>query len=281
MAEKKARAKAKQAKKKPAKSARKGAARKQPKKRAAASVSAVVEAPFTEQRSPDVPAVDANRDRELDDGALATRIATAVLAVLATQQSGHSQPGSQPTLDSIQQQLAEIVSLLRQSAHAPATPGAPAPHQPVAAALASGDSIINARRQEIWRAELNQQKPLRLPRPTVVGRAVLEAELAQDPGQGPPPARDVFRRIQANGDHHLSQTMTRRIASAGPAAASALRKQYKSRCQRLIGARVMEKAGTQYGLTRHGERIFSGWPDWGVADDDADCCGVLSTRTPQ
>lgn len=261
MAKKKATAKAERAKKKAAK------------KKVASAVA--VEA------AAEVPAADASRDRELNEGAWVTRIAAAVVAGLAAQQNGNSQPGSQPTLDSIQQQLTEIVSLLRQSAHAPAARGVPAPQQPGAAAHASADSIINARRQEIWRAELNQQKPLRLPRPTVVGRAVLEAELAQDPGQGPPPARDIFRRIQANGAHHLSQTMTRQIASAGPAAASALRKQYKTRCQRLIGARLMEKAGTQHGLTRHGERIFSGWPDWEVADDDADCCGVLGTGTPQ
>jgi hypothetical protein len=281
MAKKKARAKAKQAKKKPAKSARKGAARKQPKKRAAASVSAVVEIPVAEEpvaepSSPDVRAVEANRDRELDEGALATRIATAVLAGLAEQREGNSLSA----LDSINQRLTAIENRLLGSVQVPAVArtGSQQPTNP--AAVVADDLVLNARRQEIWRAELNQQKPLRLPRPTVVGRAMrdLEPERMENPSSFS--ARRVFQLIRDHGAHHLDKTVADLIDAKGNTASSSRSGLFETRFKRLQGHLLAEVKNDEWILTRHGARVFRGWPDWGVADDDVECEGVLQNVTP-
>jgi hypothetical protein len=264
MAKKKAKAKAKQAKKKPAKNARKGPAE----KKTASAVALEI--------APEVPAADARRDMELDEGALASRIVTAVLAGLAAKEDGSSQSGSQPILGSIQGQLTAIESLLRDTSRAPA------PHQPVAAVHASADSIINARREEIWRAELNQQKPLRLPRPTVVGRAMreLEPERLEDP-RSFSASRRVFQWIRERGGHHLGKTVADLIEAKGKTASSSRVGLFETRFKRLQGHSLAEVKNDEWILTLHGARVFTDWPDWKVSDDDVECDGLLARVAPR
>ena len=269
MAKKKAKSKAKQAKKKPAKNARKGPAEKKTASAAALEI------------APEVPAADARRDMELDEGALASRIVTAVLAGLAAKEDGSSQSGSQPILGSIQGQLTAIESLLRDTSRAPAASGAPAPQQPGAAVEVSAQVILNIRREEIWRAELNQQKPLRLPRPTVMGRAMRELEPERLKNPHSFSARRVFQWIRDHGDHHLSVRITQLIGRKGKQASSSISKQWDSRCRRLDRHKLIEVLDDSKHLSGRGHQIFSGWPDWAVADGDADCCGGLGTVTPQ
>lgn len=266
MAKKKARPEAKQAKKKPGKPARKGPTNKPRKKTRAkklVSRAAGVEA-AAESQSPKASNEDVSRNWELQEGALATRVAALVMQELAA-------------LGYVLQRLPTSENALVDSIQAPVAPGdSPAP-EPERVAGAAERAALAARRQELWRAELNQQKPLRLPRPMILGRAVLVLELEQQGDHGTPPARQVFKRIQTNGAHHLSQTIVRLVARRGSGSGSALRKQFKTRCERLRNALVMEKAGSTYRLTPRGRKVFDGWPEWGVADSDNSCEGFMTS----
>jgi hypothetical protein len=271
MAKKKATSEAKRAKKKAAK--KKAAARE--------AASAVFEAPNAERpvaepRSPEAHVVEVSRDQELLQGAMATRIAALVSEQLEAQWEGHSLSA----LDSITQRLTAMENRLLGSVQVPAVArtGSQQPTNP--AAVVADELVLNARRQEIWRAELNQQKPLRLPRPTIVGRAMRELERERQANPRVFSARRVFQWVRDHGAHHLDRTVADLIEAKGRTASSSRSGLFETRFKRLQGHLLAEVKNDEWILTRHGARVFTGWPDWGVADDDVECEGVLQNVTP-
>lgn len=272
MAKKKSTAKAKQAKKKPAKM--KAAARE--------AASAVFEAPnagrpVAEPSSPEAHVVEVSRDQELLQGAMATRIAAEVLAGLQAEMERNSRTAFQSVLDSFNERLTEMGNRFVEDLRVLATKDDATPGEPERLSAATAEAIVSARRETTWLAELNQQRPLRLPRPTIVGRAIRELESRS---RSVPTAREVFLHIQESGGHHLSQTITRLLTRSGSRPASTLRKHFKTRCSRLVRARLAKPLGRGYRLMAIGKSLFKAWPDWGVADDDAECDGRLQNVTP-
>jgi hypothetical protein len=272
MAKKKATSEAKRAKKKAAK--KKAAARE--------AASAVFEAPNAERpvaepSGPDVPAAEASRDQELHEGALATRITAEVLAGLQAEMERNIRTAFQSVLDSITPRLTAMENRFIEAPRVLATKDDAATGEPERLSAATAEAIVSARRETTWLAELNQQSPLRLPRPTIIGRAIGELESRS---RAVPTAREVFLHIQERGVHHLPRTITRLLARSGSRPASTLRKHFKTRCSRLVNARLAKPLERGYRLMAIGKSLFKAWPDWGVADDDAECDGRLQNVTP-
>jgi hypothetical protein len=141
--------------------------------------------------------------------------------------------------------------------------------------------ILNARRDEIWCAETNQKDPLRLPRPTILGRAIRDAARRHDRSDISQTKRGIFALIKACGLHHLSNRISQLVETKGKRAASRLDKLYTVRCRRLVKPKIAAESDGGFQLTRYGRRLFNGWPDWDVADDDEECLGRLELAEPR
>jgi len=215
-------------------------------------------------------------DRELRQGVDFARLITQAVSEAMRPVN----EGLQAAVNVIGQRIASIENQL--IAQTPVAAPSPSPPPLAEQARQVTDSLIlNARREEIWRAETNQKGPLRLPRPTILGRAIRDAAIPGLLAEIAASKRGIFLLIKQRGPHHLPENVAQLIDRKGKTAASRIDKLFKARYQRLVKALLAEVDIQGFTLTRHGSKLFTNWPDWEVTDDDEDCEGVLALAAPR
>lgn len=213
-------------------------------------------------------------DRELQNGVETMRLVTqAVSAAMGPVVEG--QASLRGVVEGLLREIADIKNRLP-----PQEPAAGSGiSQAALAGFASADMLVNSRRRAMWRAETNQRQPLRLPRPTIIGRALREIAVQRGKGGLKPTKRDVFEMIRDCGPHHLSPEVTAATNRRSSTTSSHLRTLLDSRYMRLVDVELAEPKGDGYRLRDLGMRVFNGWPDWDVADDDKQCEGFSMQDT--
>lgn len=290
MAKKKATAKAKQAKKKPAKPARKGPARKPPKKPAknqaakkkvasAVALEAVPQATAATEPG----AAETQQDGALEHGAAVIRMfgqLAETLGIILEKQTASETRGNelQQVLSDLARRLGVVESRVLEAAQPHAAPSPPATH--LTSAPPGRLATIQGWREQIWIEECAQSHPLRLPRATVVGRALFELVATHEAAS--PTAKDVFATIQGEGRHHLDGSLVRALEvhetggkDQRADANSKLSKRFNERCEWLAREKVARVRDRNKWLSDRGRDAFDGWPEWGVRDDDGwECYGI-------
>lgn len=165
--------------------------------------------------------------------------------------------------------------------------------------LGSATAAENAPRQVLrmeqamlWSWETAREGPssLRLPRPSIIGRALFDLQQAEvDTYEGSVPA-EIYITISENGRHHLSETAYDRVAryQAGETRAMSakinehLEPRFEALSDRSRGRYYAEIAGNRRSLTTKGSQVFSDWPDWSARDEDVsgDGPGTSSPAPP-
>lgn len=297
MAKKKAKSKAKQAKKKPAKPARKGPARKPPKKPAknqaakkkvasAVALEAVPQATSATEPA----AAGTQRDGSLEHGAAVIRmfgqLAETLSIILEKQTASETRENElQQVLSGLARRLGVVESRVLEAAQPHAAPSPPATH--LTSAPPGRLATIQGWREQIWIEECAQSHPLRLPRATVVGRALFELVATQEAAS--PTAKDVFATIQGEGRHHLDGSLVRALEvhetggkDQRADANSKLSKRFNERCEWLAREKVARVRDRNKWLSDRGRDAFDGWPEWGVRDDDGwECYGIAQYATSE
>lgn len=146
--------------------------------------------------------------------------------------------------------------------------------------------IIIERRTSLW--HLERREPERkdsinhLPRPSLIGRTLYDlGAFSEHQGQHP---GQVFTSLLKKGKHHLSPKIIdylsryeRPDGTKDPAISADLGDQFTPRIGPLIQIGYAAKGSKGHYLTEKGRRLFEGWPDYEVSDDDIECLGELKS----
>jgi hypothetical protein len=159
--------------------------------------------------------------------------------------------------------------LLRATLTRPALPSA---GEPVAR------QVLEVERSMLWTWEAGREGPkaLRLPRPSIIGRALFDLQQAAATAYAGSSPAEIYTTISANGRHHLSDVARDRVDryAAGETRAMAgkinehLEPRFEALSNRSRGRYYAENVGDRRSLTTQGERIFVNWPNWDARDDD-------------
>ena len=135
--------------------------------------------------------------------------------------------------------------------------------------------VLQVERSWLWSLET-----LRLPRPSIIGRALYdlqhEAESdAESVYEGSKPA-DIYITILARGPHHLSETASRYVTryEAGETSDMAgkigihFEMRFEVLTPRIAGRILAGRSGQLRCLRGHGNNFFAKWPHWDARDDD-------------
>ncbi|MEI7863459.1 MAG: hypothetical protein WCJ21_12540 [Planctomycetota bacterium] len=137
--------------------------------------------------------------------------------------------------------------------------------------------VLQMERSMLWTWETTRDsKSSRLPRPSIIGRAL--SDLQQSEGttyDGSSPA-DIYITILVSGRHHLSDVAVRRVeryqAGATRAMSGKINEHLEPRFDALSirrdGRNYAENVGDRRSLTARGCRVFENWPHWDARDDD-------------
>lgn len=149
--------------------------------------------------------------------------------------------------------------------------------------------LIQGWREQSWSYEDELPQEDRLPRPTLVGRALFDL-VATHAGEKPE-LIEIFGAFERGGQHHLSEKIVRLMAqnrTLGPenkdlrgSASSALSKAFNRRYKLLCRGKLADSGRGSRFLLDRGRDVFDGWPDWSVQDDAPwDCFGRVQTEAP-
>ena len=154
------------------------------------------------------------------------------------------------------------------------------PHstRPAAAAEDARKQVLQMERSMLWKFEIGRLGPraLRLPRPSIIGRALYDDEKARGKDYTGSTPAEIYGTISINGRHHLSKPaqkyVDRHEAGETRKMSSKLNLHIKPRfgvlADRTRGRYYAESARDGLHLTKYGLRLFADWPDWSVSDDD-------------
>ena len=156
-----------------------------------------------------------------------------------------------------------------------------------ASAAEPARQVLQVERSWLWSMEA-----LRLPRPSIIGRALydLQHEAESDAAsvyEGSKPA-DIYIKISVKGGHHLSETsskyVTRYIAGETSDMSGAigrhLEPRFKVLTPRIAGRILTGRSGELRCLTGHGNNFFANWPHWDARDDDLTGDGPSPSGSP-
>lgn len=244
--------------------------------------------------------VDAHQDdnRAILNGAELQRIVTQVVADVLAAQSEEVNADRQhmgrieAALTGLDHRIAALSRRLSEISSAPPTApeAAPAVNAPTPRLVSdTRGSLVRGWRQSLWISETNQSKPLPMPRPTIVGRALSDLG-ATSRNCDEVTTLQAIRQIHASGQHHLDQNALWNLESATSSektkrnrATSGLSKLFKSRFKQLKKSQLADDEADRRWLTSLGRDVFNGWPGWQVEHDDEECEGDerLARRRPE
>jgi hypothetical protein len=151
------------------------------------------------------------------------------------------------------------------------------PADPASAAEPVPRQVLQMERSMLWSFEAGREGPkaLRLPRPSIIGRALYDLQREAAGYEGSTPA-DIYQMISARGPHHLSETaqkyVTRYRAGETSNVSGKMGIHLKPRFEALAKPTdrrpYAEQTGERRYLTGHGITIFSNWPHWDARDED-------------
>lgn len=127
-----------------------------------------------------------------------------------------------------------------------------------------------------WETAREGLTSLRLPRPSIIGRALYDLQqAAATTYEGSVPA-EIYITISDNGPHHLSNTASnhvRRYRVGETRAMSGkinehLEPRFEALSDRNRGRYYAESAGDRRSLTVRGSQVFANWPHWSARDED-------------
>jgi len=163
------------------------------------------------------------------------------------------------------------------------------------AATADGNvprQVLRMEQEMLWSWETAREGllSLRLPRPSIIGRALYDLQQAATTTyEGSFPA-EIYIKISVNGRHHLSDTACDRVDryQAGETRAMSgkinehLEPRFEALSDRSRGRYYAESAGNRRSLTVRGSQVFADWPHWSARDDDltGDGPGTSSPTPP-
>ena len=170
---------------------------------------------------------------------------------------------------SVARESQEQTRLLRNALARPAGPASAAELVPW--------QVLQMERSMLWSYEAGSDgnKPLRLPRPSIIGRALYDLQMAAATYQGSSPA-EIYITISVNGRHHLSEVARGRVDryQAGETRAMSgkinehLGPRFDALSNRRDGRNYAENIRNRRNLTKRGSRVFANWPHWDARDDD-------------
>lgn len=166
------------------------------------------------------------------------------------------------------------------------------PADPASAAEPVSRQVLRMEQAMLWSWETAREglSSLRLPRPSIIGRALFDLQQAEvDTYEGSVPAK-IYITISENGRHHLSETASNRVARylAGETRAMSgkinehLEPRFEALSDRSKGRYYAEIAGERRSLTARGSQVFANWPDWSARDEDVsgDGRGISGSAPP-
>ena len=144
-----------------------------------------------------------------------------------------------------------------------------------ASAAEPARQVLQVERSWLWSTEA-----LRLPRPSIIGRALYDLQHdaesdAESVYEGSKPA-DIYITILARGPHHLSETASRYVTryEAGETSDMAgkigihIEPRFKVLTPRIAGRILAGRSGQLRWLRGHGNNFFANWPHWDARDGD-------------
>jgi hypothetical protein len=178
------------------------------------------------------------------------------------------------TVDAFGQRIASIERRLPSGEPSQAPPAqTPAAATPTTRARLA---VIQGWREQLWYTECGERARMKLPRPTIIGRALYDLSAMKRDHDVTVP--DVFKEIAKTGPHHLASScqLDLDLLASGSKkdrkdASSRLTKRYLDRFEWLERQRLAESEKPD-GLWRRwlsdrGRHVFDAWPDWEVSDE--------------
>ena len=163
------------------------------------------------------------------------------------------------------------------------------PADPASAAEPVPRQVLQMERAMLWTWEAAREGPqaLRLPRPSIIGRALYDLQMAAATYQGSSPA-EIYITISVNGRHHLSEVARGRVDryQAGETRAMSgkinehLGPRFDALSNRRDGRNYAENIRNRRSLTKRGSRVFANWPNWDALDDDLTGYGPSPSGSP-
>ena len=164
------------------------------------------------------------------------------------------------------------------------------PSGPTPAAEEVPRQVLEMERAMLWSLEvgLDGNQARRLPRPSIIGRALYDLRQEMSTGyEGSTPA-DIYLKISAQGPHHLSPTATNYVTryAAGDTSAMSgkiglhLEPRFKVLSDPSRSLHYADSYRQSRDLTRRGCRLFQGWPNWEARDDDPTGDGPSPSGSP-
>ena len=156
-----------------------------------------------------------------------------------------------------------------------------------ASAAEPARQVLQVERSWLWSTEA-----LRLPRPSIIGRALYDLQHdaesdAESVYEGSKPA-DIYITILAKGPHHLSETASRYVTryEAGETSDMAgkigihFEMRFEVLTKRTAGRILAGRSGQLRWLRGHGNNFFANWPHWDARDDDLTGDGPSPSGSP-
>ena len=164
------------------------------------------------------------------------------------------------------------------------------PADPASAAEPVPRQVLQMERAMLWTWEAAREGPqaLRLPRPSIIGRALYDLQhVAAAPYEGSYPA-EIYITISVSGRHHLSAVAGRFVDAynRGKKRAMAakinehLEPRFEALSNRSRGRYYADNAGDRRSLTTRGCSVFANWPRWDARDDDLTGYGPSPSGSP-
>ena len=164
------------------------------------------------------------------------------------------------------------------------------PADPASASEPVPRQVLQMERSMLWSFEAGSvgNKPLRLPRPSIIGRALYDLQqVAAASYKGSSPA-EIYITISVNGRHHLSEVARGRVdryqAGKKRAMSGKINEHLGPRFDALSnlrdGRNYAENFGNLRSLTARGSRVFANWPHWDARDDDLTGDGPSPSGSP-
>ena len=163
------------------------------------------------------------------------------------------------------------------------------PAYPASAAESVPRQVLQMERSMLWTFEAGRDgiQSLRLPRPSIIGRALYDLQQEAADYEGSTPA-DIYQTISAKGPHHLSAPATTYVARyrAGETGAMSgkinihMEPRFKVLAKPTNRPNYAEHSRTVRYLTGHGIKIFHNWPHWDSRDNDLTGDGPSPSGSP-
>lgn len=228
-------------------------------------------------------------NQELRNGLVGTQTLVETLRDELRQQQEEARRENQQFQEEVRRELQQINERMAHAEESLAQIGSGQPAAGDMEQVGEG-TAVQGWREQIWIDEYDPKEMHRLPRATMLGRALVAIGATPD-ARDTPNIVNILEILEREGRHHLPESVVQDLATyrekipddskSRSKASSRLTKLFNPRYEWLCRKAIAERGGARR-VSKRGRQVFDGWPDWSVQDDaPSECYGrVLPPQDP-